>query len=185
MSEVRIDVYADTHGAPKQLGDTAAALAGVEKGAGAADGTMGGLWKQFAIGTLAVDALKKAYGLLKGVVEDSIKGAIAEEIAENNVKAALEITGRTVAGNLQHYVDFSMAQMKLTTYTHEEVQEAQALLLQLTSLDQKGIDRATKGSMGLASVMGKDLHGATVMVTKAMEGITRPSAGSGLGLPRT
>lgn len=170
MPDVRIDVYADTHGAPKQLGDTAAALAGVEKGAGAADGTMGGLWKQFAIGTLAVDALKKAYGLLKGVVEDSIENALGQEKAEAALKSAIEITGRTVEGNLKHYLDFAAAQMKATTYTDDEIEATQALLLQLTKLDQQGVDRATKGAMGLATVMGMDLHGATVMVTKAMEG---------------
>jgi hypothetical protein len=60
--------------------------------------------------------------------------------------------------------------MKATTYTDEQVMASQALLLQLTSLDQQGLDRATKGAMGLASTMGIDLHSATMMVTKAMEG---------------
>jgi len=170
VPDVRIDVYADTHGAPKQLGDTEKALDGLEKGASVANGTMGGLWKQFAIGQLAVAALKKAYDLLKGVVEDSIKNALAQEKADVALQAAIEITGRTVEGNLQHYLDFAAAQMKYTTYTDDEIEASQALLLQLTNLDQNGIDRATKGSMGLATTMGMDLHSATVMVTKAMEG---------------
>jgi len=170
MPDVRIDVYADTHGAPKQLNETERALDGVEKGAGKSDKTLGGLWKQFAAGQLAVDALKKAYETLKGVGEAAIKGAIDEEKAENDLKAALEITGRTIEGNLKHYLDFAQAKMAVTTYTHEEIQATQTLLLQLTNLDQKGIDRATKGSMGLATTMGIDLHSATMMVTKAMEG---------------
>ena len=170
MPDVRIDVYADTHGAPKNIKDVDDALDKVAGTAGKADGASGGLWKQFAFGQIAVNALKKAYDALKGVVEDSIKNALGQEKAENDLKAALEITGRTVDGNLKHYLDFAAAQMKVTTYTDDEIEASQALLLQLTRLDQQGVDRATKGAMGLATVMGMDLHGATVMVTKAMEG---------------
>jgi len=170
MPDVRIDVYADTHGAPATLGATEKALDGIEKGAGVANGTMGGLWKQFAIGQLAVAALKKAYDALKGVVIDSIKNALDQEKADVALQAAIEITGRTVEGNLQHYLKFAAAQMKYTTYTDDEIEASQALLLQLTSLDQNGVDRATKGAMGLATTMGIDLHSATMMVTKAMEG---------------
>ena len=170
MPDVRIDVYADTHGAPKNIKDVDDALDKVAGTAGKADTASGGLWKQFAFGQIAVNALKKAYDALKGVVEDSIKNALGQEKAENDLKAALEITGRTVDGNLKHYLDFAAAQMKVTTYTDDEIEASQALLLQLTRLDQQGVDRATKGAMGLATVMGMDLHGATVMVTKAMEG---------------
>jgi hypothetical protein len=119
---------------------------------------------------LVASALQKGIGALKDVIASSITNAIEAEQAENNLKAALEITGRTVEGNIQHYKKFAAEQLKATTYTDEQVMASQALLLQLTSLDQKGLDRATKGAMGLASTMGIDLHSATMMVTKAMEG---------------
>jgi hypothetical protein len=170
MPDVRIDVYADTHGAPKQLNETERALDAVEKGAGKSDKTLGGLWKQFAAGQIAVDLLKKAYEALKGVGEAAIKGAIDEEKAENNLRAALEISGRTVEGNIQHYLEFAEAQMAVTTYTHEEIEAAQALILTFVNLDQKGIDRATKGAMGLATVMGVDLQSAMKIVEKALGG---------------
>jgi hypothetical protein len=170
MPDVRIDVYADTHGAPKQLNETERALDGVEKGAGKSDKTLGGLWKQFAAGQIAVDLLKKAYEALKDVGETAIKGAIDQEKAENNLRTALEISGRTVEGNIQHYLQFAEAQMALTTYTDEEIEAAQALILTFVNLDQKGIDRATKGAMGLATVMGVDLQSAMKIVEKALGG---------------
>ena len=129
-----------------------------------------GLWKQFAIGELAVKALHKAYAVFKNLVVDSIKGAIDEEKAEKNLQAALEITGRTVEGNLKHYLDWAQAKSKVTLYTHEEIQDAQTLLLTLVNLDQQGTDRAIKGAMGLATVTGMDLHSATMKVILGLKG---------------
>jgi len=170
VPDVRIEVYSDVHGTPKNLKDVETSLDKMEKGAGVADKTMGGLWKQFAIGELAVKALNKAYAIGKDLVLDGIKNAMEQEKVETALKAALEITGRTVEGNLKHYLDFAAAQQKVTLYTDEEIEACQALLLQLTNLNQQGIDRAVKGAMGLATVMGTDLQAATMTVTKAMEG---------------
>jgi hypothetical protein len=163
----------DASGALRSIKDLDGAInqaAGTTAKAGASGGPFSSLFSQFTAGVLVASALQKGIAFLKDTVSDAIKGAIEEEKAENSLRAALEITGRTVQGNIQHYMAFAMAQMKVTTYTHEEVRASQALLLQLTSLNQNGIDRATRGAMGLASTMGMDLHSATMMVTKAMEG---------------
>lgn len=170
MADVKYIVECDASGALKSIKDLDGAINHSAGQATAAGTSFGGLWKQFAIGQIAVAALHKGYAAFKGFVEGSIKAAIEAEQAENNLSAALEITGRTVDGNIQHYKKFAAEQMRATTYTDEQVMASQALLLQLTSLDQNGLDRATKGAMGLASTMGIDLHSATMMVTKAMEG---------------
>jgi hypothetical protein len=136
----------------------------------AATAKLAGLWKQIVSGELVVQAINKAWTAFKDLIGDSIKGAIESEKAEKNLKAALEITGRTVEGNLKHYLDFAKAKMRVTLYTDEEIQGAQALLVQLTSLNQNGIDRATKGAMGLASTLGIDLHSATMKVVLGMKG---------------
>jgi len=170
MADVKYIVECDASGALKSIKDLDGAINHSAGQATAAGSSFGGLWKQFAIGQIAVAALHKGYAAFKGFVESSVKSAIEAEQAENNLSAALEITGRTVEGNIQHYKKFAAEQMRATTYTDEQVMASQALLLQLTSLDQNGLDRATKGAMGLASTMGIDLHSATMMVTKAMEG---------------
>jgi hypothetical protein len=173
MADVKYIVECDASGALKSIKDLDGAInqaAGTTAKAGGSSGPFGSLFAQFTAGTLVASALQKGIGALKGVVESSITAAIEAEQAENNLKAALEITGRTVEGNIQHYKKFAAEQMRATTYTDEQVMASQALLLQLTSLDQQGLDRATRGAMGLASTMGIDLHSATMMVTKAMEG---------------
>jgi len=170
MADIKYIVECDATGALKSIKDLDASLDNAAKTTDKAGGSFGGLWKQFAIGQIAVAALHKGYAAFKNFVEGSVKAAIEAEQAENNLNAALEITGRTVEGNIQHYKKFAAEQMRATTYTDEQVMASQALLLQLTNLDQNGIDRATKGAMGLASTMGIDLHSATMMVTKAMEG---------------
>jgi len=173
MADVKYIVECDATGALKSIKDLDGAInaaAGTTAKASGSSGPFGSLFAQFTAGTLVASALQKGIGALRGVVESSITAAIESEQAENNLSAALEITGRTVEGNIQHYKKFAAEQMRATTYTDEQVMASQALLLQLTSLDQQGLDRATKGAMGLASTMGIDLHSATMMVTKAMEG---------------
>ena len=173
MADIKYIVECDATGALKSIKDLDGAIdkaAGTTAKAGGSSGPFGSLFAQFTAGTLVASALQKGIGALKDAVADAIKGAIEEEKTENNLRAALELTGRTVEGNIQHYLKFSQEQHKATLFTHEQVEASQALLLQLTSLDQKGLDRATKGAMGLASTMGIDLHSATMMVTKAMEG---------------
>lgn len=170
MADVKYLITVDATGAIKVVKDFDGALDNLAKTSGKTTTAHEGLWKQFAIGQIAVNLATKALRALEAQFFACIKGAIDEEKSEKALQAALEITGRTVEGNLKHYLDFAEAQMKVTTYTHEEVEASQALLLQMTNLDQNGIDRATKGAMGLASTMGIDLHSATMMVTKAMEG---------------
>jgi len=173
MADIKYIVECDATGALKSIKELDGAInqaAGTTAKAGGSSGPFGSLFAQFTAGTLVASALRKGFGALKDVIASSITNAIEAEQAENNLKAALEITGRTVEGNIQHYKKFAAEQLKATTYTDEQVMASQALLLQLTSLDQQGLDRATKGAMGLASTMGIDLHSATMMVTKAMEG---------------
>jgi hypothetical protein len=173
LADIRYIVECDATGALKSIKEVDATInkaAATSAKAGGTGGPFGSLFAQFTAGTLAASALHKGIGAIKGVIESSIRGAIEAEQSENNLNAALEITGRTVAGNIQHYKKFAAEQMRYTTYTDDQIMASQALLLQLTNLDQKGLDRATKGAMGLATTMGIDLKSATMMVTKAMEG---------------
>ncbi|MHB8053673.1 MAG: hypothetical protein ACYDH3_00250 [Candidatus Aminicenantales bacterium] len=170
MPEVRIDVYAETHGAPQKINETERALDGLEKKSGTTDTAMGGLWKQVAAGDLIARATAKALDLLKDFVVDSFKAAIDAEEAESALNSALESTGRTVGPLSKHFKDYAWALQSETTYNDEAVMGAQTLLLQLTRLDQDGIDQATKGALGLASVFKMDLQSAARAVAQGMEG---------------
>ena len=130
----------------------------------------GGLWKQFVLGTAVIEGLKKGYGLLKDVIKDSIKNAIEQEQADNRLRSALSSTGREVDNNAKHFIAMAKEIMKTTTFTDEQVEAAQALLIQLTTLDRDGLDKATKGAAGLAAVFGTDLDTAARAVAQGFEG---------------
>jgi hypothetical protein len=138
------------------------------------------LWKGFTIGQLAVDGIRKGFRMLKEFVGDAITGAIEEEQSQHRLTTALEMTGRARGGVTNNLLAFAQAQMAVTTFTHEEVEGVMTLLAQLTKLDSEGIQKATKGAMGLASVLGMDLQSAAMMVTKAMEGNAQALARVGI-----
>jgi len=58
-------------------------------------------------------------------------------------------------------------------------------MIQLTKLDQKGLDAATKGAIGLASVYKTDLQSATTLVGKALAGNYGALSRYGLTVERT
>ena len=153
----------------KKSGD-AGAGAGAQHATAA--GKVSGLWKEMAIGQMVAQGVNKTFRAMKDFLGDSVKAATEAEDSQNALKAALEITGRSVEGNTEAYNDFAAAMMKETVYSDEAVRSAATLMLQLTDLDQKGVQRAIKGAAGLATTMGIDLNSATRMVTKAMEGQT-------------
>ena len=123
-----------------------------------------------AVGVAAFYAASKA---LKGVIRwmgDAVDKAAIQEQAEVDLRAALESTGREVAANAEHFKKYASELQSATTFGDEQIISAQTLMLQLTKLDRKGIDVATKGAMGLAVVFKQDLSAATTLVAKALAG---------------
>ena len=170
MSDIKFSITVDSTGAVKAVKDFEEAIDGTGKASEAAQPKMAGLGVQVALAQVAVAAMTSVLRGAIGIGQAAVQNAIEQEQADQNLRAALELSGRTIEGNLGHYKNFASAKQLLTKYTDEEIQASQALLLQMTNLDRNGIDRAVKGSMGLASVMGTDLKSASMMVMKAMEG---------------
>jgi len=124
----------------------------------------------FVSGQFIVDGIRKAFGFLKDTFVEGIKGASEAEASQVALSSALQLTGRTSQTALTSLMNFAQAQMLSTVYSNEQVESVMTLLVQLTKLDVAGIQRATKGTIGLASVMKMDLDSAARTVTKAMEG---------------
>jgi len=117
------------------------------------------------------------------VVGDVVRLAAVQEDAEKAMAAALESTGRLTKkydtlsaavadrdGLTQHFLELGSAIQKETKYGDEAVLGASALLTQLTKLKTEGLDEATKGAVGLASVYKTDLQAAATLVGKALAG---------------
>lgn len=172
MADIKLIIDVDASGVVKGSQIVRQEINETAKTADKGGSAFSSMWKQVAIGTIAAQAAMKAMQTLKDVVTSSINEAIKQEEAEKALEAALLTTGRTIQGNIEHYKRFAQAQQAVTKYADDEIEAAQALLLQMTNLNQKGIDEAIKGAMGLASTLKMDLQAATLLVAKAMEGNT-------------
>lgn len=177
-NDVKYVIVCDESGAIRKFEDLDKALRHLKqtsKEAGKATESFGQefmrtLVPAFTAGQLAADGLRKLGRGLIGFFTDSAAEAIESEKAQRRLATALEMTGRAHSGNLAVLLEFAKAQSMATLYTDEEIESTMTLLAQLTRLDTHGIQRATKGAMGLASVMGVDLQTAATTVTRAMEG---------------
>jgi len=112
---------------------------------------------------LSFQALSKA-------VKGSFNAAVEAETAQNNLQTALESTGRYVPGLTERMLAFSSAIQRQTTVSDEAVTAIQTLFVQMTNLDEKGIQQATRASIGLAKTLGMDVNSAAMLVMKAVEG---------------
>jgi hypothetical protein len=170
MPNVNIDVYANTHGAPKDLKEVSGGLEELDKKGGGAGIGLSGLWKQFAVGQIAADALKKAVGAVTDFMKDAIAASAQQELAERNLADAFFTTGRNVEDLLPKFKEFANRIQEETIYTDDAVLSASALIAQLSDLDENGLKRATESAIGMASVFKIDLQSAATSVAKAMAG---------------
>ena len=121
--------------------------------------------------------LLKDIGLAMGVVGGAIVGflascakeAVGAEDAENGLKFALSSTGQEVDNNKKHLMDYAMSLQGATLYTHEQVEAAQTLGINL-GINVGVMDEATRGAIGLSSVLKIDLDSAMKLVAKGYEG---------------
>ncbi len=128
------------------------------------------LTSAIAVGMIAYQTAGRVVHALTGFVKSTVTAAIEAEEAENNLRLSLETTGREVESSLRHYSSYASSLMDITRYDDETIKSTQALLLQLTDLNQDGLDEATRGAIGLASVFKIDLDTAARIVAKATEG---------------
>jgi hypothetical protein len=130
------------------------------------------LWGQVSIGSVVAQATARAAQVLTRELVSVVAAAAEQERVDKALAAAIDITGRSMGQLYGHFKEFAAEQQKVTVYGDEQIQMVQTLLLQMTRLDRDGIDKATKGAMGLASTLGMDLQSAALLVTKAIEGNT-------------
>lgn len=170
MADIKYLIEVDFTQGKKAVEDFEKSLDDLGKTSGVTETKTTGLWKQVAMGQFAYDAAKKAGSLFVDFMKTSITASGEAEKADKSLAAALEITGRPVQALSEHFKTFAESMQRATTYEDDVVKGAQTLLIQLTNLDRDGIDRATKGTIGLASVMNMDLQSAAMVVEKAVNG---------------
>jgi len=172
MSDIKFTVTVDTAGGIVNIQNLEKAIDTSGKTAEGAHGPFDKLFQGVAAGIISADLLGKGFSKTTGFLRDTIGAAADAEKANQGLDAALFTTGRTTAQLGDHFKAYADQLMRSTVYDDEAIKGAQDLLLQLTSLDKDGIDRATKGAIGLATVFRMDLGSASELVARWMEGNT-------------
>jgi len=178
MADVRYAVTVDSSGAVKQIEALDKAWEKLGKETAPQMKTSGDWLGQsitklaagFTLANMATKAFTAIGHEVKKFFMDSIDGAIKEEQSLFRLKTALEMTGRAADGVALEA--FAQEMHKTTLYTDDQVRATMTMLAQMTNLDAAGIKAVTKGVIGLASVLGpgEGLEGATMRVTRAIEG---------------
>ena len=170
MADVRILVTVDSAGAVRSVKNFDESIKDLQHQAPRTETALGSMWQQVAGGVIVSQAAMRAARLFTNELRSTVTAAMEQEKADRAMAAALEITGRGVDRNMERMKRFAAEQQKVTTYGDEQIQMVQTLLVQMTDLDQEGLERATKGTLGLSSALGMDLNAAALLVQKAMAG---------------
>lgn len=170
IADVKYIVTADTKGAVTQIRKVDESIGGMKQQAQKSVSPLKGMFGQLAAGLGATIGIGIAFRKLTQFIKGSVGASREQELAEKGMTDALISTGREVPVNTQHFKNYAKEIQSATRYGDEQVLSAQALLIQLTNLDRDGLDAATKGSVGLATVFKTDLKAATNLVAKALAG---------------
>ena len=185
MSDIKFEAKVDSKKGEVSLKKLDQGVTKVEKSTKKA----GAGFKNLAVGVAAgVAAFAVASKALRGLIRwmgDAVEKAAIQQTAEAEMRAALESTGREVESNAEHFKKYASEIQSATIFGDEQILSAQALMIQLTKLDREGLDAATKGAIGLASVYKTDLQAATTLVGKALAGNYGALSRYGLTVERT
>lgn len=128
---------------------------------GGLEGALGKVGKVAA----ALGVTLGAASLLKKFVDETSQA----QYAVAQLEARLKSTGGVAGQSLAQLQAFSGEMQRLTTYSDEAVQGAQALLLTFTKIRGDVFPGATKAALNLATAMGTDLRGAAIQIGKALQ----------------
>jgi len=116
--------------------------------------------------TLASGAATAAMGMF---ARQTIRDAAGQQKADVELAAAMKAVGIESDSTFKSFKAYASEMQRMTVYGDEAVESAQALLLRLGTAPGT-INRAVSAAADLSSVMGVDLHTATLAVGKALGG---------------
>jgi len=137
MADIKYIVKADTKGAVKEFKKVDASINGMKAQAQKSVSPLKGMFTQLGKGLVATAAVGIAMKKLVKFMGDAIAAAQLQELAEKGMTDALASTGREVPINAEHFKRYASELQQATLYGDEQILSAQALLIQLTDLDQK------------------------------------------------
>jgi hypothetical protein len=121
-------------------------------------------------GNLLANVVSKGFASISESIGKVIEEASASEQAITNLNVALQGAGLYTPKASKDLQDFAASLQGVTKYSDEAVLSSASLLLNLTTLNQKGIEKATEAAVNLAATLNIDLATATEMISKAVNG---------------
>jgi uncharacterized protein YukE len=172
MADVKILIEADASGAIQSIKQVSGEVSQLGSETEKTDKKTGGFTSTIASGILTYQLATKALRAVVDVTKQAMAAAAESESVDRALQTALETTGRSTAQLFPQFNALSQAIQQETTISDEAARSAMTLLVQMTNLDRRGIEQATKSAIGLSKVYGMDLDSAIRIVQKAVNGQT-------------
>lgn len=132
--------------------------------------------------TQAIDALKSG---LKELFVGSISEAAEAQKALHEFSKSLELNGTYSENAVKKFSDYAQAVQRTTTYTDDAILKNASYIASLTGLDEQGLEKVSKASIELASVLKMDLGSASDLLVKAFNGSTMALERQGIRFQKT
>jgi hypothetical protein len=130
--------------------------------------SIGRLAGGFAVGTIAVDALRSGFRFLSGVVTDSIREFEQQNLAIAQMNATLQSTGHAAGLTSRQLVDLADKLSATSLFTDDAVLSAQNLLLTFTNITGDTFPRATEAVLNMSTALGQNLSSSAIQLGKAL-----------------
>lgn len=118
--------------------------------------------KAFALGVTAAGAAVTAFGV------SSVKAYEESQNVQAQLNTALNSTHHAAGLFVEDLNDQAKALQRLTTFSDEQINASQALLLTFTNIHGAMFQEATPAILDMATAMHEDLQTATIQVGKAL-----------------
>jgi hypothetical protein len=133
-----------------------------------ASGKIKGITGSIIGAQLAVDALKKGFSLLSGVVKQSIDAFIEQQRVETQLNAVLESTNHAAGLTATEIKNMAAGLQQVTTFGDEAIISGQNMLLTFTKIGKDVFPQATEIMLDMSEAMGQDMKSSAVQLGKAL-----------------
>lgn len=138
----------------------------------------GNLLSANLVGKLGADTIESslekikesAIELFNVFVIEGVAAASASQDSFNQLKIALESTGKASDQSLEHFHTFAEEVEKSSKFSAEAVLDAAAKIQQIGRVSAPELEKGTRAAIDLSAALGIDLTSATNLVAKSAEG---------------
>ena len=156
MADIKYVITVDSTGAVKNVQDFDKAIEALGQGTDKTKGKSQSFGQElssklipaFTVASLIADGVRKTLKFLGDQFISTFEEAMEAERIDRSLNSALEITGRLVPGLADDLSAYASELQRMTIYDDEAIKKAETLLVQMTDLDEEGIQRATRGAIG-------------------------------------